>query len=91
MFTSIYSDDGETCQLSSTSIHIIKEEYDMAGNVVRNCEGDIVINKCEGTCTSSLEPSVTSPTGFLKVSLSFSRVLFSYAIYRDANVAESLR
>lgn len=64
-----------TCETLPSSIHVTKEEHDQAGNVIRICEGTIIVNKCEGTCVSQLQPSVTKPTGFLKV-ISFSLSLF---------------
>ncbi|XP_053213646.1 partner of bursicon-like [Panonychus citri] len=56
----------ENCAILPGSIHVIKEELDVAGNLIRSCEGDFLINKCEGTCVSSLQPSVVHPSGFLK-------------------------
>lgn len=56
-----------TCETLPSSIHVTKEEMDGDGNVVRVCEGDITVSKCEGTCSSQLKPSVASQTGFHKV------------------------
>lgn len=64
---SILSGSVDTCQTLPTSIHVTKEEHDQSGNVIRSCEGMVVVNKCEGTCMSQLRPSVTTPTGFHKV------------------------
>uniref|UniRef100_T1JIJ4 Partner of bursicon n=1 Tax=Strigamia maritima TaxID=126957 RepID=T1JIJ4_STRMM len=55
-----------TCETLPSFIHIIKEEYDSRTKLVRTCEGDVAVNKCEGTCTSQMQPSVTTSTGFLK-------------------------
>ena len=66
-----FFDDQETCELLSFSFHVIKEDYDELENVFRVCEDDILIKKCEGTCFSSLQPSVIHRSGFLKVSLLF--------------------
>lgn len=57
-----------TCSTLPTTIHVIKEELDESGAVARICEGDVQVSKCEGTCSSQLKPSVSSPTGFAKVS-----------------------
>ncbi|XP_018318896.1 uncharacterized protein LOC108732529 isoform X2 [Agrilus planipennis] len=43
-----------------------KEEYDELGRLQRTCQGEIAVNKCEGTCNSQVQPSVITPTGFLK-------------------------
>lgn len=45
----------------------ISEEYDELGRLQRTCHGEIAVNKCEGTCNSQVQPSVITPTGFLKV------------------------
>jgi hypothetical protein len=55
------------CETLPSKIRVTKEEHDQAGNVIRVCEGSIIVNKCEGTCLSHLRPSITTPTGFLKV------------------------
>ena len=66
-------DDNElgsgSCTTLPATIHVTKDELDEAGNVVRVCEGDLQVSKCEGTCASQLKPSVGSPTGFTKVSV----------------------
>lgn len=43
------------------------EEFDDLGRLQRTCNGDVAVNKCEGQCTSQVQPSVVTPTGFLKV------------------------
>ncbi|CAG2170011.1 unnamed protein product, partial [Oppiella nova] len=55
-----------TCETLPSRIKVTKEEHDQLGNVIRVCEGNIVVNKCEGTCLSHLKPSITTATGFLK-------------------------
>lgn len=64
-----------SCDTQPATIHVTKEELDETGAVVRICEGDIQVNKCEGTCTSQLKPSVASHSGFHKVSDSDSNAL----------------
>lgn len=49
---------------------MVTEEYDEAGRVERTCEEDLAVNKCEGACVSKVQPSVNTPSGFLKVGLS---------------------
>ncbi|XP_060801436.1 partner of bursicon [Amyelois transitella] len=36
------------------------------GRLVRSCSGEVNVNKCEGMCTSQVQPSVVTATGFLK-------------------------
>lgn len=43
------------------------EEFDELGRLQRTCNGDIAVNKCEGACNSQVQPSVITPSGFLKV------------------------
>ncbi|KAF2880176.1 hypothetical protein ILUMI_25977 [Ignelater luminosus] len=56
----------ENCETLPSEINIIKEEYDELGRLQRTCHGEIAVNKCEGTCNSQVQPSVITPTGFLK-------------------------
>ncbi|KAJ1528569.1 hypothetical protein ONE63_006973 [Megalurothrips usitatus] len=56
----------EACETLPSEIHIVKEEFDELGRLSRTCNGDIAVNKCEGACTSQVQPSVITPTGFLK-------------------------
>lgn len=37
------------------------------GHIKRTCSGDISVTKCEGFCTSQVQPSVITATGFAKV------------------------
>lgn len=57
---------GSECETLPSTIHISKEEYDDAGRLVRTCEEDLAVNKCEGACLSKVQPSVNTPSGFLK-------------------------
>lgn len=45
---------------------IFTEEYDEIGRLQRTCNGEVAVNKCEGACNSQVQPSVITPTGFLK-------------------------
>ncbi|CAH1117998.1 unnamed protein product [Phaedon cochleariae] len=56
----------ETCETLPSELHITKEEYDELGRLQRTCNGEIAVNKCEGSCKSQVQPSVITPTGFLK-------------------------
>lgn len=53
--------------IASNNKKIILEEYDELGRLQRTCNGEVAVNKCEGTCNSQVQPSVITPTGFLKV------------------------
>jgi len=57
---------GTECETLPSTIHIVKEEFDDSGQVSKNCEEDIAVNKCEGACLSKVQPSVNTPSGFLK-------------------------
>lgn len=50
----------------SNSFFINLEEYDELGRLQRTCDGEVTVNKCEGYCNSQVQPSVITPTGFLK-------------------------
>ncbi|XP_071451874.1 partner of bursicon [Hetaerina americana] len=56
----------EACETLPSEIHIIKEEFDELGRLQRTCNGEVAVNKCEGACSSQVQPSVITPTGFLK-------------------------
>ncbi|XP_037791144.1 partner of bursicon-like [Penaeus monodon] len=57
---------GSECETLPSTIHVAKEEFDDAGRLVRTCEEDLAVNKCEGACVSKVQPSVNTPSGFLK-------------------------
>ncbi|VVC36259.1 Cystine-knot cytokine [Cinara cedri] len=59
-------DHPEECETLPSELHIIKEEFDELGRLQRTCNGDIAVNKCEGACNSQVQPSVITPSGFLK-------------------------
>ncbi|KAL0277067.1 UNVERIFIED_CONTAM: hypothetical protein PYX00_004481 [Menopon gallinae] len=56
----------ELCETLPSEIHIIKEEFDELGRLQRTCNGEVAVNKCDGACNSQVQPSVITPTGFLK-------------------------
>ncbi|KAK3891564.1 hypothetical protein Pcinc_004542, partial [Petrolisthes cinctipes] len=57
---------GLECEALPSTIHVAKEEHDEVGRAVRTCEEDVAVNKCEGACVSKVQPSVNTPSGFLK-------------------------
>ncbi|XP_047990084.1 partner of bursicon [Leguminivora glycinivorella] len=56
----------ENCETSLSEILVTKEEYDEMGRLVRSCNGEVTVNKCEGMCSSQVHPSIATITGFLK-------------------------
>ena len=58
--------DDESCETLQSEVHITKDEYDEIGRLRRTCSGDIPVTKCEGFCSSQVQPSVASTTGFTK-------------------------
>nr|UES72899.1 bursicon beta [Carausius morosus] len=59
-------DGEEACETLPSELHITKEEFDELGRLQRTCNGDVDVSKCEGACNSQVQPSVITPTGFLK-------------------------
>ncbi|KAL1482354.1 hypothetical protein MTO96_014781 [Rhipicephalus appendiculatus] len=57
-----------SCRLQETSIRITRDHSDDQGSPVRTCEGTVLVSRCEGTCVSQVQPSITLPHGFLKAS-----------------------
>ncbi|PSN41954.1 Partner of bursicon [Blattella germanica] len=62
----VHPEEDAVCETLPSEIHIIKEEFDDLGRLQRTCNGDVGVNKCEGACNSQVQPSVITPTGFLK-------------------------
>ena len=57
------------CQTLLTEILVTKEKtYEYNGRRIRLvCAGNVMVNKCEGACTSEVSPSVVQFPGFKKV------------------------
>ena len=45
------------CETLKSKIHITKEEFSKAKELMRTCEEDVEINKCEGSCVPTTMPS----------------------------------
>ena len=45
------------CETLKSKIHITKEEFSKSKELMRTCEEDVEINKCEGSCVSTTMPS----------------------------------
>merc|ERR1711988_53827 len=54
------------CETLPSKIHITKEEYGPTKELVRTCEEDVELAKCEGSCVSSTMPSAMERSGFMK-------------------------
>ncbi|CAN8021979.1 unnamed protein product [Ixodes persulcatus] len=59
-------DGGSSCRLQPTTIRITRDQNDELGSLTRTCEGTVLVSRCEGTCISQVQPSITLPHGFLK-------------------------
>ena len=46
-----------SCEKLPTRVHITKEEFSKAKELMRTCEEDVELAKCEGSCVSSTMPS----------------------------------
>ena len=46
-----------SCETLLSKIHISKAEYGKGKELVRTCEDDIELSKCEGYCVSTTTPS----------------------------------
>merc|ERR1712002_661746 len=55
-----------SCETIPSKIHITKEEYNKAKELMRTCEEDVELNKCEGSCASGTQPSAMERSGFTK-------------------------
>lgn len=70
-----YEDNSEivSCRTIRAPIEVTKDDIsksaDGSERLIRTCKGLVHINRCEGSCVSSVQPSVKSRTGFRKVSL----------------------
>jgi len=57
---------GHECETLPSNIHVTQEERDERGRLVRTCEEDVRVSKCEGACPSKVQPSVNTLSGFYK-------------------------
>lgn len=64
--------DLSSCRSLRTSVQIDKDEVDPAsGRILRTCRGSAQVNRCEGRCSSLVEPSAKSSGGLKKVRSQF--------------------
>ena len=66
--TFIHKNQHNQCKTIETTMQVSKEDKSSTGDLLRVCEGIIVVNKCEGACLSNLRPSINTITGLFKVS-----------------------
>ena len=45
------------CSNDTNTLKLIQEEYGPTKELVRTCEEDVELAKCEGSCVSSTQPS----------------------------------
>merc|ERR1711862_589471 len=55
-----------TCDTLANKIHLTKEEFNKAKELMRTCEEDVELMKCEGACVSTTMPSAMERSGFSK-------------------------
>ena len=55
-----------SCETVSSTIHLVKEEYSQGKELVRSCEDEVGLSKCEGYCVSTTTPSAMERSGFSK-------------------------
>ncbi|KAA0187652.1 Bursicon beta precursor protein [Hyalella azteca] len=56
----------DECETLPSTIHVTQEERDDNGRLIRQCEEDVLVSKCEGSCQSKVQPSVNTLSGFYK-------------------------
>ena len=57
-------------------LFFFSDEYDPStGLLIRTCEENVAVNKCEGQCASSIYPSALNAYGFQKVITNGSNLL----------------
>lgn len=71
--------------------YIFSEEYDEMGSLMRSCSGEVSVNKCEGICNSQVQPSVVTPTGFLKVPSYILSIYISYVVCNKVFINNKIR
>ena len=52
-----------TCDSLTNKIHLTKEEFNKAKELMRTCEEDVELVKCEGACVSTTMPSAMDRSG----------------------------
>ena len=64
---------------------LFSDEYDPStGLLIRTCEENVAVNKCEGQCASSIYPSALNAYGFQKVINGLNLLLYkNYILTRE--------
>lgn len=59
----------EMCRTMRSPLELNRDEVEPAsGQLLRTCRGLVSVNRCEGACKSTVEPSVRARSGFKQVS-----------------------
>lgn len=66
LVTSVLTEYQNSCETLSSSLHLVKEEYSKGKELVRSCEDEVRMSKCEGSCVSTTRPSAMERSGFSK-------------------------
>lgn len=57
------------CRTIRSTMELVKDDYDKTTKrLLRTCKGLIQVNRCDGFCSSIVQPSIKSSNGFKKVS-----------------------
>ena len=59
-----------TCDTLANKIHLTKEEFNKAKELMRTCEEDVELMKCEGACVSTTMPSAMERSEYTLSSIS---------------------
>ena len=54
-----------TCDTLANKIHLTKEEFNKAKELMRTCEEDVELMKCEGACVSTTMPSAMERSEYI--------------------------
>ena len=60
------ADYENSCETVASTIHLVREEYTKGKELVRSCEDEVGLSKCEGYCVSTTAPSAMERSGFSK-------------------------
>ncbi|CAG0926119.1 unnamed protein product, partial [Notodromas monacha] len=55
-----------SCQTIASTVLVEKQVVDDNGHVIRRCESELPVSKCEGACYSQSQPSLRYPSLYKK-------------------------
>ena len=72
-----------TCDTLANKIHLTKEEFNKAKELMRTCEEDVELMKCEGACVSTTMPSAMERSEYIIIYFYFGQPINNrvYKIY----------